>query len=108
MQALLSALIVAQVRGPDGWGHMGGGWWGVPMMLGMLLFWVLIALAIVWLVRALLRQDGGPGGPPAPRPEGPVEVLERRLAEGAISIEEYEQRREVLTRTSPRTGGEAG
>ena len=33
--------------------------------------------------------------------EGPVEILERRFAEGAISLEDYRARREVLANGTP-------
>ena len=51
----------------------------------------LIALAVVWGVRSFAghRQEDGGGA-------SPMDVLDRRLADGSISIEEYEQRRPVL------------
>lgn len=71
--------------------HHDGGW--VVMGIGMLAFWVLVIALIVWLVRAW-----GPAHHHGPaRPETPLEVLDRRLAEGATSIEEYEQRRRILS-----------
>jgi len=75
----------------DGFGdHMGDGWW-VVMMIGMLLFWALVALAVVWAVRGLAgHSQGGGGGATA------LELLDRRLADGSISVEEYEQRRRLL------------
>jgi putative membrane protein len=73
----------------DSWGmhhgDVGIGWW-IVMMLGMIVFWG----AIVALVVRLLR------GSFASRGEAPHEVLRRRLADGSISIEEYEQRRAAL------------
>jgi len=85
MSALM-ALLVA-----DGFGdHMDDGWW-IVMMIGMLLFWGLIALAVVWGVRSFAGQhrEGGVAA-------SPMDVLDRRLADGSISVEEYEQRRRVL------------
>jgi putative membrane protein len=83
------------------WGHMDmdfdNGWW-IVMMIGMVLFWGLVILAAVWLVRELTRRprlDGGQRG------EGDaVEILDRRLAEGDITIQEYEKRRSALKRSS--------
>ncbi len=78
----------------DGWGMHGGGagWWivGVPIML-------LMMGAMMWM---MMRGMGG-GSASAPSdgpgaPESPLEILERRFAEGAISIEEYRARREAL------------
>ena len=61
------------------------------MMIGMALFWGAIILGLVWLVR-----DG-----PRRRQAGPEEtaltILDRRFAEGALSLEDYHQRRSVLT-----------
>ncbi len=78
----------------DGWGA--GSW--ILMVAGMILFWGLLVLGLVWLFRAL-----GEGG--ARRTLDAQEVLERRLAEGDISVEEYRERREAL---SSRAGDPAG
>jgi putative membrane protein len=77
----------------DAWGtngHMGGGWW-IVMMFGMVLFWGAVIVGIAWLVR------GSSGGWREGRKETPLEILERRFAEGAISPDEYHERREVMT-----------
>ncbi len=65
-------------------------WWMIPMMVGMILFWGLVIVGIVWLVRGSLgpRDDGKMSA---------VELLERRLAEGDLTVEEYRERRAVLT-----------
>jgi putative membrane protein len=84
------ALLIA-----DTWGmhdnDIGTGWW-IVMMLGMVLFWGLVILGVIWLV----REVGGPrrhaGGP-----DDPLAILDRRLAEGTITVKEYEQRRKVLS-----------
>ncbi|MGE0066040.1 MAG: SHOCT domain-containing protein [Solirubrobacterales bacterium] len=75
-------------------GHMDadGAWW-VAMAIGMVLFWALVILGIVWLVRELAnsrqaRQSTGEGDP--------VAILERRLALGELSPDEYHERRAVL------------
>ena len=76
----------------DTWGMHGDvGWgWMVLMMFLMVLFWAAIIVGAVWLIRAAF--DRGPG----PRSESPAEVLERRFAEGALSVEDYRERRAVL------------
>jgi uncharacterized membrane protein len=56
------------------------------------LFWLAIILGVVWLVR-----DGVEHRRPEPPRENAVSVLDRRLAEGAITLDEYKQRRDVLT-----------
>ena len=79
----------------DGWGMHGdvSGWMIVTMPL-MLLVWVGVVFGIVWIVRGGLdsRREG--------RRETPTEILERRFAEGAISSEEYNERREIIAHGS--------
>jgi len=74
------------------WGHMGDGWW--VMGIGMILFWALVVLGIIWLIRELSGRSGPTAGSPA-APD-PIQVLDRRLAEGEIDVDEYEQRRRAL------------
>jgi putative membrane protein len=76
----------------DTWGMHGdfGGGWMIVMMVFMVLFWGAIILGIIWLVR------GTGGGWRGARSETPSDILERRFAEGAISVEEYQARREVI------------
>jgi uncharacterized membrane protein len=62
------------------------------MMIGMGLFWLAIILAVVWLARDGIerRQQEAPS-------ENALTILDRRFAEGAVSLDEYKQRRDVLT-----------
>lgn len=80
----------------DGWGMHGdvSGWWMIVMMPLMLLFWAGIVFGIVWLAR------GGFDTRREPREETPSEILDRRFAEGAISAEDYNERREVIANSS--------
>ena len=89
MRELVStvALPVADAWGMHG--DVGAGWW-IVMMVGMALFWGAVILAAVWLLR------GGPHGRQAGAAETPDDMLQRRFAEGAISAEDYEQRRKLL------------
>ena len=77
----------------DTWNmHGGWGWtWMVPMMLGMVLFWGAIIFGFVWLIR-----DGVQRPQLAPE-ETALTILDRRFAQGAISLDDYRQRRDVLT-----------
>ena len=79
----------------DNWGMHGSGWWllaAIPMMLLM--------GTMMWM---MMRGMGGSSSRDASAPpdrsatrESPLETLERRLAEGELSIDEYRARREVL------------
>jgi putative membrane protein len=56
------------------------------------LFWLAIIFGVVWLVRDSVdrRQPEAPS-------ENALTILDRRFAEGAVSLDEYKQRRDVLT-----------
>jgi putative membrane protein len=72
----------------------GFGLWGLLLMV---LLWVgLIALA-VWLVRALFPQADRSQGGPAVQGPGARDILDRRYARGEITREEYEVIRETLS-----------
>jgi len=71
------------------------GWW-ILMTVGMALFWGLVILGLVWLVREL----AGRGGRLSRDPET-LELLDRRLADGTISPEDYRERRAILTGSPP-------
>ncbi len=78
----------------DAWGmhgDVGAGWW-VVMMIGMALFWGALILGSVWLVRDGLERRQRSGH------ETPLAILDRRFAEGAVSVDEYHERRDVLAR----------
>ena len=64
-----------------------GGWWVLPGPL----FWLLLIVGIVFLVRSSGRSSWTGGG----RETG-IDVLERRFAEGELSLEQYRERRSVL------------
>lgn len=80
----------------DNWGMHGdvGGGWMIGMMLLMVLFWAAVIFGIVWLVR------GAPSTWRSERRETPTEILDRRFAEGAISAEDYNERRSVIANSS--------
>jgi putative membrane protein len=64
-----------------------GGWWILP---GPLLLLLLIVGAVL-----LVRGRSGPSWTGGGR-ETAIEVLERRFAEGELSLEQYRERRSVL------------
>ncbi len=95
------ALAVPLADTWDMHGDIGTGGW-VVMAVAMVLFWGAIILGIVWLVRG--GSDAWRGG----QREKPLDLLERRFAEGAISVEEYHERRDVLETGTQRRRGAAG
>ena len=105
---IAQSLLLADIWGMHD-GDVGMGWWiiGVPFML-------LMMGGMMWM---MMRGMGGGSSsdstaPSESRgtPESPVEILERRLAEGAISVEEYRTRREELVdrEDEPLTASGAG
>jgi putative membrane protein len=90
----------------DSWGmHSGGGWWilgGAVMMLCM--------GAMMWM---MMRGMGGGSSPDSSAPrespittESPSDILDRRVAEGEISIEDYQARREALVGATVEPSGD--
>jgi putative membrane protein len=81
----------------DAWdmhnGDIGTGWM-IVMMLGMAIFWALVILGVIWLVREYAHPDRRSAGP-----DDPVTILGRRFANGEITAKEYEERRRMLTRS---------
>lgn len=72
------------------WDHMGqyGGWMGIGWIF-MLLFWVVLILAIVLVVKWVAK----PPSPPGPREKTPLDILDERYARGEIDQAEYEQKK---------------
>jgi putative membrane protein len=71
--------------------NFGWGWWLV-MTIGMVAFWALVIFGIVWLVHGgqnTQRRDEPPR-------DSPKELLERRLAQGEISVDEYRRLLDAL------------
>lgn len=61
---------------------------GIPG-LGMIVFWGLIVLLVVWIVRAM--GNNGTGGEKNAR-----QILDERFARGEISREEYEEKKKSI------------
>ncbi|MGK7296157.1 MAG: SHOCT domain-containing protein [Candidatus Wenzhouxiangella sp. M2_3B_020] len=65
------------------------------MGFGMI-FWVLLLVVIVWAVaRGLPQWTSRPEAPTGQR-ETPLQIVERRYADGEITTEEYEERKSRL------------
>lgn len=81
----------------DTWGMHGDfGWgWMAAMMIFMVLFWGAVVFGIVWFIRGTAQGRSSPAESSATR-ESPLDILDRRFAEGAIAEDDYRARREVL------------
>jgi putative membrane protein len=74
-------------------GGMNGGWgmgFGGPFMI---LFWILVIVGVVVLVKWLLDQSSTGKGS---HDKSALEILRERYARGEINREEYEQKRRDL------------
>jgi uncharacterized membrane protein len=90
---ILQAIPMADTWGMHG--DLSGGWW-IPMMVMMVLFSGAVIIGAGWLMRGsvacwpwMRRRTETPT-------ETPTDVLDRRLAHGDISVEDYQARRRVL------------
>jgi len=75
------------------WWGWGGGWGMGFGWLFMILFWGLILVGIVALVRWLSDQSS-PGG--VARAKTALEILQERYARGEIQKDEYDQKKRDL------------
>lgn len=82
--------------------HDMGGWGYSGMAIGMVLFWILVIVGIVALIRYTTgaAQPGAVPGYP-PQGESPERILAARFARGEIDEPEYQQRLAVLRATRP-------
>jgi putative membrane protein len=96
----VSTALVVHVAATWGWGF-GIGMVACMLMMGVMMF-------------AMMGRGRARGSWPRPRSEWwpgarsetPTDVLERRFAEGEISVEEYRERREILAHgTMTHNGG---
>ena len=70
-----------------GYGMMSGGMW----ILGFI-FWILILVGLILLIKYLWEGAGSRGAQ-----ESALEVLKKRYARGEISKEEFEEKKKDLT-----------
>ena len=86
------------------WGQGMSGWGYALMSVSMVLFWGLVILGIVVLVRYLARSSPSAGGACAPRPTA-EQVLAERFALGEIDEQEYQSRLAALRGRQESTSG---
>jgi putative membrane protein len=79
--------------------HMMGGGWGIAMMLGMGLLWLLLLAAIVagvvWAARRVWDRAGETRRTRAGN-DTSLDILRRRYAAGELSRDEFERMRREL------------
>lgn len=75
------------------WSDYGWGWGMGFGMIGMVLFWVLVILGIVVLVRWIGASSSGAERTLA---KSALDILKERYARGEIGREEFEQKRRDL------------
>lgn len=77
---------------------------GTHFMWGMhwfwWVFWILAIVGVVWMINRMQQERSGapPASPRESTRETPLETLQRRYAEGEITTDEYEERKERLER----------
>jgi len=96
--------ITAIIPLADSWG-MHDGDVGMGWLIVMVPLMLLMMGGMMWM---MMRGMGGGSAPSesSGTTESPVDILERRFAEGEISIEEYRARREALVNGIANESGE--
>ena len=84
--------------GGYGYGMTGGGW--LMFLFGLLVLAGLVVL-VIWAVRALSGHEktgmGAPPAPPAGSHDEAIAIAKRRLANGEITPEQYQEIMKTLT-----------
>ena len=76
----------------DGWG-----WWGFGAF-HMIGFWIVVILALVFLLRGWRGAAGWTHCMPMAGHESALDILKKRYARGEINQKEYEEMKDVLVK----------
>ena len=90
---LVPGLVIAQERSFEWRWEMHPMWWGAwgfGMMFMMVLFWGLVIVGVVLVIRWLLGQGK------ETRTDSALEILRQRYARGEINKEEFEAKKKDL------------
>jgi putative membrane protein len=98
---LFGVLPSAMAANSNDWGpwgmHMMWGSWGIGMMIMMFIFWALIIVGIVFLIRWLIAAGGtGRRLDANHRGDSALDILKKRYARGEISKQEFDEIRRDL------------
>jgi putative membrane protein len=86
-----SAQMMGRGMGPD---MMGWGWWGMGWIF-MIIFWGLVIVGLVFLIKWLagLSRSRAPFDKPH---DSALEILKQRYAKGEINKDEFEEKKRDL------------
>ena len=69
------------------WNTMGFFGWTM-----MILLWIAVLIVIIWAIRSLSTK-------PTPTTQTPLELLKQRFAAGEIDQEDFEERKQLLSKS---------
>ncbi len=72
---------------------------GIGMIAGILLFWIVLIVLVVLLVRGLFSSNNASRPDSFDRPLTAIQILEQRYARGEINQEQYLQIQKDLAST---------
>jgi putative membrane protein len=82
--------------GPGMMGGWGGGWFGGILMM---IFWILIIVGVVFLIRWLAQSTKGHSSPGSTGSSNrALDILKERYARGEINKQEFEEKKRELNR----------
>jgi putative membrane protein len=98
---LTGSEATAQWRGYGNW-HMGPGTmggWGMGWFGGifMIIFWVLVIVGLVFLIKWLVQSTKGDSGSVQSRSPRALDILKERYARGEIEKQEFDEKKRDLS-----------